>query len=306
MNNRLNFSRLLLCGTVLLTLSCKAPKEKGDKNGDKISESSGQTANDHDLKYDFSKPTNKWELPEQLIEISGIVKLDSNHIIAIEDLHPVLYVIKLDNGKGTISDSVTFAETAKDKFDMEDLALTGNTVYALWSHGAVFKIEDWNKTKKVTEFQTSLDKKNNTEGLAFDPVSGNLLIACKDKSGMEDEKKSTRAVFEFDTKTNVMKEQPFMLIDKKDIEKMSSDSVKFYPSAISVHPISHDIYVLGSKGAKCIARFSHDGKLKSFNLLDPSVFLQPEGLCFDSNGNMYISSEGKHGVLPAIYEFNMQ
>ena len=33
------------------------------------------------------------------------------------------------------------------------------------------------------EFSTSLDKKNNTEGLAYDPVSGDLLIACKKESG---------------------------------------------------------------------------------------------------------------------------
>ena len=303
MKHSLIYSRLFLGGTVFLIFSCTAPKEQDKKKGETAANAT--SVNKPDLKYDFTKPAHKWELPAQLIEISGIVKLDSNHIIAIEDLHPVLYVIKLDNGTGTILDSITFAETAKDKFDMEDLALTGTTVYALWSHGAVFKIEDWNKTKKVTEYQTSLDKKNNTEGLAFDPVSGNLLIACKNEAGLEDEKKSTRAVYEFDTKTNVLNEQPFMIIDKKDLKKMSSDTVKFYPSAISVHPISHDIYILGSKGAKCIAQFSHDGKLKSFNLLDPSIFLQPEGLCFDSNGNMYISSEGKHGILPAIYEFDM-
>ncbi|MEO8406337.1 MAG: SdiA-regulated domain-containing protein [Chitinophagaceae bacterium] len=254
--------------------------------------------------FNFTKPIAKWVLPDQLKEISGIVKLDSNQIMAIEDLHAALYVLNLDDGKATIANTIPFYETAKEKIDIEDLAIVGDTVYALWSHGSLFKINDWKNAKQVTEIKTDLGKENNTEGLAYDPVTGNLLIACKNKSGEEDEKKSTRSVFEYDIKKGTLKTDPFLLIEKKDLKKMSGDDIKFYPSAIAVHPVTHDVYVLSSKDSKCIAQFTHDGKLIGFDYLNKDLLLQPEGLCFDAEGNLYISTEGKNGASPYIYEFS--
>jgi hypothetical protein len=92
------------------------------------------------------------------------------------------------DSSAAIINKTEFKETDKEKFDFEDLAVIGDTVYALWSHGAIFKIV--NKKKGVTSERTKtwLKKDNNTEGLAYDPVSGNLLVACKDDAGLEDQK----------------------------------------------------------------------------------------------------------------------
>jgi hypothetical protein len=256
--------------------------------------------------YDMSKPVNKWELPSQLNEISGIVKIDNNHILAIEDLHPTLYTLNLDNGKASIADTISFYETAKDKFDIEDVAVIGNDAYALWSHGSIFKITDWKKGKQVKEIETGLDKKNNTEGLAYDPVTGNLLIACKNESGLADEKKSARALYELDIKTEKLLEKPFLVIESKDLKAMSGDKVKFFPSGVAIHPATHDIYVISTKDTKCMAQFSHDGQLKSFTYLDKDLLEQPEGISFDPSGNLYISTEGKHGKPGYIYQFGLK
>jgi uncharacterized protein YjiK len=256
--------------------------------------------------YDMSKPVNKWELPSQLNEISGIVKIDNNHILAIEDLHPTLYTLNLDNGKASIADTISFYETAKDKFDIEDVAVIGNDAYALWSHGSIFKITDWKKGKQVKEIETGLDKKNNTEGLAYDPVTGNLLIACKNESGLADEKKSARALYELDIKTEKLLEKPFLVIESKDLKDMSGDKVKFFPSGVAVNPATHDIYVISTKDTKCMAQFSHDGQLKSFTYLDKDLLEQPEGISFDPSGNLYISTEGKHGKPGYIYQFGLK
>ncbi len=90
--------------------------------------------------YDLSKPNHTWRLPDQLVEVSGNTWIDANHLVLIEDLHPALYLIKLDDKNATLEKTVTFAETEKDKVDIEDVAIVGNTVYALWSHGVLFKI----------------------------------------------------------------------------------------------------------------------------------------------------------------------
>ena len=100
-----------------------------------------------------------------------------------------------------------------------------------------------------------------------------------------------------------MESEPFMLIEKKDFKKIADEKFNFYPSAIGVHPITGDIYVLSTKDTKGLARFSHDGKLKDFQWIDKGLMPQPEGLCFSPDGTLFISSEGKHGKPAQILRF---
>jgi DNA-binding beta-propeller fold protein YncE len=294
--------KYLLISSVLLGSCINNNK---DKDNDKALVAGKTVSDKPDVKYDLSKPVNKWELPPQLSEISGIVKLDNNQILAIEDLHPTLYILNLGNGKASIADTISFYDTAKDKFDIEDVAVIGNDAYALWSHGSIFKITDWKKSKQVKEIETGLDKKNNTEGLAYDPVTGNLLIACKNESGVEDEKKSARALYELDIKKETLLDKPFLVVESKDLKAISGDKIKFFPSGVAVNPSTHDIYVISTKDTKCMAQFSHDGQLKTFTYLDKDLLEQPEGISFDPAGNLFISTEGKHGNPAYIYQFGL-
>ena len=258
------------------------------------------------IDYDLANPLERWSLSDSLAEISGIVWLEDDKLLAIEDVHPVLYELKLGDTNGVISNKIEFRRADDDKMDFEDLAMVNDTVYALWSHGAVFKIIEQKKGVTSQRTKTWLKKDNNTEGLAYDPVSGNLLIACKEESGLENVKKSTRAIFEFDRKADSLKPEPFMLINKKDFENIVGEKVDFYPSAIAVHPTTHDIYIISTKDTKAIAQFSHEGKLKAFDYMDKEVIPQPEGMCFDPQGNLYISTESRHHKPAYIYKFGVK
>ena len=253
--------------------------------------------------YDLSKPEKKWTLSNDLLEISGITWIDNNHLLAIEDLHPNLYLLNLDKN-AQVEKTIPFHETSKEKFDIEDVAVANNIAYALYSHGKIFKIENWKDKPKVKEIETPLSKENNTEGLCYDPDLNSLLVACKKASGDDDEKKSTRAVYQFDLNGDSLKQIPFLLIEKKDIKKAADEKLDFYPSAIAVHPKTHDIYILSTKGSKVMAQYSHDGKIKSVQEIDANLMPQPEGICFAPDGTMYISTEGKHGVPAAIYRYS--
>lgn len=289
--------------------ACKLKTANADStstiNSEKnISDTSQHNSDNGHSAYDLAKPNHTWRLPEQLVEVSGNTWVDANHLILIEDLHPNLYFVKLDDKSATLEKTVPFAETEKDKVDIEDVAYINNTVYALWSHGVLFKIIDWQGKPQVEKINTGLDKGNNTEGLCYDPVSKNLLIACKDDAGIDDDKKSAKAVYQFDINKQSLVKPPFMVIHKKDFETVAGDKISFNPSAIAVHPVTHDIYILTTRDNKGMAVFSHDGVLKSYQSIDKELMEQPEGICFSPEGKLYISSEGKKGDPGNLFEFD--
>jgi len=295
------FRSLALIAGLLFHNSCNdKPESKKEKEAEPTPVSLRSTD------YDLLKPVKGWALSDSLAEISGIAFLKNERLIAIEDIHPILYEFRLGDSTGAIINKLEFRETDKEKFDFEDLATIGDTVYALWSHGAIFKIVKQKKGATSERMKTWLKKENNTEGLAYDPLSGNLLVACKDDAGLEDVKKSTRAVYEFDIKADSLKPDPFMLINKSDFENVAGEKIDFYPAAIAVHPVSHDIFIISTKDTKCIAQFTHDGKLKAFDYLEKEMLPQPEGICFDRKGNLYISTQARHGKSAHIYEFGMK
>jgi WD40 repeat protein len=256
--------------------------------------------------YDLKKPARTWKLPQGLIEVSGNTWVGKDHLILIEDIHPNLYLIKIDDKNATLEKTIAFQKDEKNKFDIEDVTIVNDVVYALWSHGTLFKINNWNSNPNTEEIKTSLSKENNTEGLCYDPVTKSLLVACKDESGIADEKKSTKSVYQFNIETKKLEQKPFLIIHKTDFKELTKDKLDFNPSAIAVHPLTHEIYLLSTRDNKCMAVFNRDGKLVSFQFIDANLMPQPEGICFSPDGKLYISSEGKKGEAVNLFEFNVQ
>jgi uncharacterized protein YjiK len=296
----------VLAVLIIMILSChfKENNKSNESRQEPASDSGASEEKNSSFKYELSKPQKKWVLPDELKEISGNAWIDNDHLLVIEDLHPNLYLLSLDKDLGVIEKTIPFETTGNKKFDIEDVTIAGNDVYALWSHGVIFKIEDWQNKPRTKEIPTFLDKKNNTEGICYDPVTHDLLIACKNESGLEDEKKSTRAIFELDMQTGKLKKDPFILIQKKDFKEANGDKLDFNPSAIAVHPVTHDIYIISTKGTKALARYNHNGQFLSVQMIDEEIMPQPEGICFSPDGILFISTEGKHGVPARLYQFN--
>lgn len=254
--------------------------------------------------YDLKNPDQSWKLPKVLVEVSGNTWVDKEHLILIDDNYSSLYLVKLQDKSLDLEKTIPFQKDKKKKLDIEDVAIVDNIVYALSSHGILYKISDWNNKYNTEEIATFLSGKNDAEGLCYDPVTKNLLIACKQESGLPDEKKSTKAVYRFNMETKKLEQKPFLIIRKDDFEKLANEKIDFNPSAIAVHPATHEIYLLSTQGNKCMAVYSREGKLISFQLIDKDLMPQPEGICFSPEGTLYISSEGKKGEAGNLFQFN--
>ncbi|MXV51280.1 hypothetical protein GS399_09895 [Pedobacter sp. HMF7647] len=253
--------------------------------------------------YDLSKPLKTWKLPASLKEISGIAWVDANHLLAIEDLTPNLYLLNM-NGKNIIERKVLIKQETK-KFDLEDVSVNGTTAYCLRSDGKLYQVANWNTKASSIKYETGLSRDNNTEGICVDPPSKDLLIACKEDNGLKDAKKSTRAVYRFSPSTRQLNKKPFLLIEKKDLG-IKEERPDVFPSAISIHPTTHDIYLLSTRENKCLMVYTYQGKFKSIQYLNADEFPQPEGICFAPDGTLFISTEGKGNGSAFLYEFKYQ
>jgi len=261
--------------------------------------------------YDLSEPDKKTKLPSDLREISGIQVLGNGLIAAVEDEHGIIYIVDFESGE--IKDKIKFG----DRGDYEGIVLVGKTAWTLKSNGNLYQVKDFEKGEddlKTEKYETGLSKKNDTEGLAYDKRNDRLLIACKGHP-FPDDKEGThlKAIYSFDLEEKQLQPEPLILIeldtlkDLKDYNLFSSMGIRimsyfdenkgdvtFQPSDIAIHPISGNYYIIGAVGDLLLV-YSPDGKLLSVVILEDSIFKQAEGICFDNNGDLYISNEGGDG-----------
>lgn len=262
------------------------------------------------LLYNFDKPSSTYEMPNILEEISGIYLMDDDRFACIQDELGIIFIY--DTSKREVVEEILFD---KDK-DYEDIEIIGDDAYVLEADGDIRRVRNFLSDEvSVVSYETVLRSDNDTEGLTYDPVHEALLVACKGDPSLKDgpEYKNKRAVYRLSLKTKKMEKTPFLLIDLDklmQIEDMNAlarlsyrlaaaldpnGDVRFQPSAIAIHPETDNIYIL-SFTSTMLTVFDRSGILKNVIALDKKIFQQPEGMCFDKNGNLFISNEANGGT----------
>lgn len=258
--------------------------------------------------YNLQSPDKDRQLSKKLVEISGIDYLDEQRLACVQDEKGKIYILTFPDAE--IVEQITFG----DDGDYEGIALVEHTAWVLKSSGDLYKVEyyldsDQRRTKK---FETELSKKNDAEGLTFDAANNRLLIACKGYPFIDSkEGKHLRAIYEFDLEKEIFNPTPIYILDLDHIKEsrgfnsmtrlgikllaridQNKGDVTFQPSDLAIHPITGNIYVIGSVGDLLMV-LNPEGRVLAMVDLADKLFRQPEGICFDDTGVLYISNEGK-------------
>tara|TARA_R110001592_G_scaffold181600_1_gene424395 strand:- start:1054 stop:1890 length:837 start_codon:yes stop_codon:yes gene_type:complete len=247
--------------------------------------------------YNLESPSVTYRLPSILEEISALSYYAPNQLAALNDEQGRVYIYDLD--KKEIIQRIRFEGNG----DFEGLELVGKDMYAIKSNGKLYKF-NIDIEGVVETIDTPFTSENDVEGLGYDKSSNNLLIALKGKGDIDHVKVKGKAVYGYNLTTEKFSKTPLFILQDKDIERvLGSNSSKFRPSAIAVHPISGDIYMIASVGSALVV-FNNDGSPKNLSILKRSLFPQPEGIAFMPNGDLFISNEDDHGG--TILRFNMK
>ena len=261
------------------------------------------------LDYDFLNPKKTFEVPEVLKEISGLSIAGDTAIFCIQDELGAVFQIDLRD------ESMTTVGRFTDIGDFEDVQIVGDDVVVLRSDGALFSFNYENFSGHADQVMLRVPCMN-IEGLFYDKDSKKFLVSCKEPS--MDTRASNKKAHRQKVLENADKERLIYVFDKKSvgnpteylsikIEEVrtfiknnyqidSVQTIHFNPSALAIHPVSKELYVLSAADRMILV---YDGAtLKNVMLLAPEDFYKPEGLDFLSNGDMVISSEGmKKGYL---------
>lgn len=246
-------------------------------------------------KRELSRPDDvevvkTWELPNNLMEISGIAFVEKNRIACVQDEEGTIFIFNTSSSK--IEREIPFGKNG----DYEGISIVGNNIYVLRSDGTLFEIEDFQTTStepKVNEYDTEINEDVNLEGLCYDKSQNRLLLVMKES---DHENNAYKGVFEFDLATKKLNTSPvYKLNENSEIEEKQK---KFRPSEIGIDPVSNKMYVLTAGNPKLIE--FKNGKPTQIYTLNDRIFSQPEGLTFGSKGEIFISNEGVPGKILQI------
>lgn len=247
--------------------------------------------------YNLESPSTTYRLPSILEEISALSYYGPNQLATLNDEQGRVYVYDLDKKK--VVKRIRF----EDNGDFEGLELIGKDMYAIKSNGKLYKfnidIEGF-----VESIETPFTSENDVEGLGYDKSRNSLLFALKGKGNIDHANVKGKAVYGYHLTSKEFSKTPLFVLKDKDLERvLGSSSPKFRPSAIAVHPISGEIYMVASVGSALVV-FNNDGTPKNLSILKRSLFPQPEGIAFMPNGDLFISNENEDGG--TILHFNMK
>ena len=233
--------------------------------------------------YDLTKPSKRWVLPKILNEVSGLEMLNDSTVLCIQDEIGTIFFFDI------VSKQIRHQLEFKNKGDFEGITQANGAYFVLESHGDLYKVaasgakEKFSFHKKGVEF----------EGLCFDKKNKQLLLACKQHEGNNKFIK----LYAFDLQSKKFSEKPILKLKKEKVHE------NFKPSGLAFGP-KGNLYIISSV-AKNILVLNEKLELLEQTQINPFVFHQPEGICFNSLGDMFVSNEKNEGspnILKFVYD----
>lgn len=231
--------------------------------------------------YDLQRPF-VLKLPLELDEISGLayVRKDKT-LLAINDETGILF--KIDVRQPRYIQQWRFGPPG----DYEDVATADSLVYVLRSDGTLFEIHFKNKDTTVVRQFPFPQKGNEFESLHYLRQSHSLLLVCKACAA---DSKDEFSWYQFSLDSLQFEKQRVRFPVQKIEALLNYKGKRFKPSGAALHPKTGNLYIISAVNNAIVVITPKMEVAEAAHLSGP-VWLQPEGIEFDGDGNMFISNE---------------
>lgn len=250
------------------------------------------------LRYDVASRTPaQVKLPKRLSEASGLTVSEEGKLFTHDDEQGVIYQVDYTTGK--IAKQFSIGSIFM-KEDFEGIAMKKDTIFLVTSDGKILQFREGEDkaNMKFTLHRTPLSRRNDVEGLEYDPETDCLLLALKGDPRIKGRTESKdlspyKAVYAYSLKEQKLLDEPRFLIPHARIHVARRG--QFHPSGIARHPVSGSFFIISATGA-CIIELSRDGEILAQAELPRKVNSQPEGIAFAPDLSMLICNDGQGGT----------
>lgn len=271
--------------------------------------------------YDWAKPDTTWVLDSILNEISGLSYTPSGqYLAAVQD--EIGDIFLLDKATGRIAHQINFWKDG----DYEGIEQVGDKIYVIKKTGTLYEVSHAGTPQQATaKYSSILTAENDVEGLGYHPRRHQLLIACKALPGGNLSDTEHKAVYAFDLDKRTFLPEPVLVLTREKVRKYVQDyppdspyfekinelfvedteDFNVSPTAIAVHPITGHWYLISAK-SRIVFILNDQGDVLHLAKLPKALHRQPEGICFDEAGTLYISNETKKDNPPLIHVYRAQ
>jgi len=236
-----------------------------------------------------------YNLPQELIEISGIIDVDSA-FFAIQDESGSIYQLATDDF--TIRNRYKFAWPG----DYEALVGRQGGIWVVDSRGILFDLTKNENSFHVNNILQLPDSKYEFEGVWKDPGIDNLFLISR-KSQKHKRATEERYIWIFDPIEKNFQKNIRIPVEEIWQRLLDFSNIQTWRYTVNINlpfsDLTRDLnlehwLILCSKPAAVIV-LNREGNLLDVIELDNKTLPQPEALCFDHDGNLIIASEGLLG-----------
>ncbi len=229
-------------------------------------------------------PVARWVLPPALSEVSGLALTRDQRLLAHGDESGRVFEVDYRRGQ-LVKSFLVGTQLVRD--DLEAITISGDRLFLLGSGGRIYEFAEGGNGARVPfkMHDTQLESDCEFEGLAFDPGTNALVLACKNVlvKALKDFVVLYRYTLAGDSSRTTQIRIP------------SSDAVgtngwkRFSPSDLTIDPASGD-YIILSAQEKGLLRVKPSGKVVWSRPLPPGNEMA-EGIAITRDGLLIVSDE---------------
>ena len=237
-------------------------------------------------RYDFaSPPQDRWELPRDLAELSGLAVASGGRLLAHGDERAVIF--ELDPAAHRVVKRFEFGRPAA-RGDFEGIAVVDDRLFLVTSDGVLYEGPEGadGETVRFETHATGVGRSCEVEGLVHDPGTRSLLLACKTPRAPP--LKGRLTVFRWSLERGALDADPrFSLPVEGPLGRR-----ELHPSDITRDPGTGHYLVVAAR-EHVIAELSAAGEVLAAATLPRSLHPQAEGLAIAPDGSLLIGNERK-------------